>query len=135
MQITFISFDRALLTVLFFGIALVLYAWKVRPYLHNRPEFKGFYDDADTRWQRAWIWCRQRWDIVAAAIIALAPIIWNGALDAIIAASLLLADLLPALSGLDLSGLVMPAWLKTTIQVGGAIVPVIRSRTMKKDDE
>lgn len=134
MQITFISIDRALLTFFFFLISLAIYTWQVRPYLRNRPEFKGFYDDADTRWQKLRAWVRQRWDIVAAAAVALLPIIWNGALDGVIAVSLLLADIIPAVAGLDLSEWVMPAWVKTSIQVGGAVIPVIRSRTMNKDE-
>lgn len=133
MTITFINMNRAIITVLVLALIFALYAWQVRPMLRRRPEFNGFFDYADTRWQRIGIWIKLRWDVVAAGAVALFPILWNGALDAIVGVSILGADLLPAIAGIDLSELVMAPWLKTSIQIGAAVLPVIRAQLMTKD--
>lgn len=135
MNITFISFERALITGLALMLAFALYAWKVRPILRQRPEFDWFYVRVDSYWRSLGAWLKVRWDIAAAAFLAALPILWNGALDAIVALSLFLGEALPAVAGIDLSGVVMPAWLKTTIQVGGALVPAFRAAFIKKKDD
>lgn len=133
MAITFISLWQAGVWLSAAGFALALYLWKVRPYLARRPEFHQFYALADTRWRRVYVWLRIRWDLAAGAVVMALPSIWNGALDLAIAFSLVLADMLPALAGLDLSALLLPGWLETTIRVGGALIPIVRARFVKPE--
>lgn len=135
MNITFISFDRVLVTVLAFAFAFTLYAWKVRPILRQQPEFDWFYVRVDSLWASIFAWLKVRWDIAVAAGVALIPIIWNGLLDAAVAMSLFLGEALPALAGLDLSAWVLPASVKTLIQVGGALVPAFRAALMRKRED
>jgi hypothetical protein len=134
-EITFISTYRFLITLLIIVVIMSLYAWKVRPYLRTKPGFSVLYMRADGFWAALWAWLKVRWDIASAAFIALLPILWNGILDLLIAVSLVLADVLPAVAGLDLSALVMPAWLKTSIQVGAALLPVLRGHMLKKSED
>lgn len=134
MTITFINTYQALIWLLAALLALSLYFWKVRPYLAQRPEFHKFYELADTRWRRIFAWLRIRWDLSAGAVIMALPSIWNGILDFIVFVSLTLADLLPALAGVDLSDWLLPNWLVTSIRVGGAVIPVIRARWVKTED-
>lgn len=132
MHMTFISADRLLITVALFAAGLSIYFWKVRPFLRHRPEFDWFYTRADSFWAAVGTWLKVRWDIAVAAALAAFPILWNGALDGIVAISLFLGDALPALAGIDLSALVLAPWLKTTIQVGAALVPAVRAALLSK---
>jgi hypothetical protein len=131
MTITFISTFQALIWLLAALLALTLYVWKVRPYLAARPEFHEFYALADTQRQRVYAWLKIRWDLSIGAVVMALPSLWNGALDLMIALSLLLADMLPAVAGLDLSALLLPGWLETLIRVAGALIPIIRARYVK----
>ncbi len=127
MQITFISTERAIITVLFLALSLCIYFWKVRPFLKARPEFHDFYYLADTLWTRVWEWVKIRWGIVWAAVLAATPIVWNGGLDTIIAVSRMASD-----GTLDLSWLVMAPWLKTVIQLTSVTLPIIQAAVMTK---
>jgi hypothetical protein len=133
--ITFISSYQAVIWLLAALTALALYLWRVRPYLAARPEFHEFYALADTRWRRVYAWLKIRWDLSVGAIVMALPSLWNGALDLLIALSLLLADIVPALAGLDLSALLLPGWLETVIRVAGALIPIIRARFVKGESE
>ena len=128
MTITFISTWQALIWALAAIAALCIYMWKVRPYLAQRIEFHQFYALADTRWQRVYAWLKIRWDLSIGAIVMASPSLWNGALDLLVGLSLLLADIVPALAGLDLSVLLLPGWLETSIRLGGALIPIVRAR-------
>lgn len=125
MQITFISAWQALVTIVVLAIAFVMYAKLVRPQIKDTWAFKGFYGKVVP-------WLKARWDIVTAFIIAMAPIVWNGALDLIIAISLVTAELLPVINGIDLSAFVLPPWVKTSIQIGAAAVPAVRAALLSR---
>lgn len=135
MTITFISFWQALVWMLAALLALSLYLWKVRPMLADRPEFREFYALADTRWQRLYAWLKIRWDLSVGAAIMVLPSLWNGILDAIIWLSINLADVLPALAGLDLSALLLPPRWEAAIRIAAAILPLFREWLIKKNDE
>jgi hypothetical protein len=134
MEITFISTQRFVITGFCLTLVIVLYFWQVRPILAKRPEFYSFYHESEAFWQRKFEWMKVRWDLMVAAFMAMLPLLWNGLLDATIAISHLLADLLPAVAGLDLSELIMPAWLKTTIQIGAAVLPPLRAHFLTKKE-
>lgn len=132
MTLTSISLGRLLFTALVLSLVAAIYVYWVRPRLQN--QFADFYSLADGFWGRLWRWCKTRWDVAWAVVIAAFPILWNGVLDAAIAVSLLLADVLPAIAGLDLSTLVLPPWLKTMIQIGAAVLPAIRGAMLKRGE-
>lgn len=128
MIITFISTWQALVWLLAALLALTLYVWKVRPVLAARPEFHEFYELADTRWKRIYAWLKLRWDVSVSAAIMAAPSIWNGVLDAIIWVSINLADVLPAIAGLDLSSLLLSPRTETIIRLLAAVLPFVREK-------
>lgn len=132
MTITFISYGQAAIWSLAAIGAVGVYVWAVRPYLARRPEFHQFYDLADTRYRRILAWLKIRWDLALGAVVMAAPTLWNGGLDALIWLSLLLADAIPVLAGLDLSALLLPGWLDTAIRIAGGLIPVVRARMMDK---
>lgn len=135
MTLTFISFQQAVIWLLTTALALCLYLWKVRPYLERRPEFSKFYALSNSWWKRVYVWLKIRWDLAVGAIIMALPALWNGILDGIIWLSLHAADFLPALAGADLSNLVLPKWVETSIRLGGAAVPIIRAKLEGKGEE
>lgn len=97
----------------FLTIALVaifgLYFWKIRPLIRHQVEFIS----AET-W---FIWLKSRWDVVTAVVVATIPVAWNGILDLIV-----------LFSTADLSSVIIPTWLKTTIQIAAIAAPLIRLR-------
>lgn len=127
MSITFISLNRLAITAVVLAVAVILYFWRVRPILAQYPRFHDAFERNDTRFAGVVCWLKERWDIATAFLIALTPILWNGSLDLIVAVS----NILPMVSGVDLSGALMPAWLKTTIQILGALLPVIRAQILR----
>lgn len=128
MQLTFISPMGALVSGLILTLLVCIYFWKVRPYLETRAEFHDFYDLADSFWSRVWEWLKIRWGLVWGAIVAAAPMVWNGGLDALVAINLAVSN-----GGLDLSWLVIPPWLKSIIQLGSVLLPIIQAFRVKKD--
>lgn len=132
MQITFISQYQVVLTLLVLGGAATIYFWKVRPILAQRPEFHDAFERNEKRLLATGAWLKERWDMTLAVIIAMAPIVWNGALDAIVAISLGLADILPALNGMDLSRLLLPDWFKAWLPVASTAIPAIRAAYLKR---
>ena len=127
MTITALNLHQAAILVLLFALTLILYAWKVRPYLAARPEFHNAFKRADTFWAGAWAWLKIRWDLTVAGIVAAAPTVWNGGLDLIVAVS----DIVPLLHGVDLSWLVVPGWVRGGAQLLAISLPVIRARIIK----
>lgn len=120
MSITWISPYQVLVWWLVTLLVLVLYMWKVRPLIADRPEFKYFFS-----WT---IWFKERWDVTLAMVIAALPSVWNGLMDLIIFISLTVSDALPAIAGMDLSAWVLPSWAETAIRVSAVVVPIIRAR-------
>lgn len=127
MSITFISQNQAIVWALTVISALAFYVLLVRPRIKHRPEFIRFRGNVLG-------WLKARWDMVAAMVIAALPSLWNGLLDLSIALSHVLADALPVMAGMDLSGLVLPDWLTTSIRVGAPLVPIFR-KYLFKDEE
>jgi hypothetical protein len=121
MELTFISWPRFITTVLVLAAIVVLYVRLVRPHIKDLPAVKGL---------RARL--KARWDVACAVVVAVAPIAWNGVLDGAIAISLVMADALPAIAGLDLSAFVLSPATKTAIQVAAAALPAIRAAILAK---
>lgn len=117
-----------ILTVLVIVLAYALHRW-----IGVRREVLGEHwtDLADSFWARVWTWAKTRWDVTVAAVIALAPVVWSAGLDTIVIAANLLANIVPAVAGLDLSALMIPDHVKTIIQIGGALIPPLRDALEK----
>lgn len=119
---------RFAVTLLIVTLAFAISAWKVRPYLMaNYPWLVTAHQRVAGFWLTAWTWLKVRWDIASAAVIAVAPIAWDSALDLIITVAQTVADSVPALAGLDLSNLTIGDTTKTYIQIGAVVLPVIRA--------
>ncbi len=120
MQTTFITYWQAFFTLVTLGCGIAIYFLYVRPSAEGIKGFHGFDGKIKS-------WLKARWDVVSAFAIAIAPILWNGALDGVIFLSLLLEQFLPALAGADLSKLVIPDWIKDWIPMAATLVPAIRA--------
>jgi len=120
MEITFISKPQTVIWILVTVATLIFYFLMVRPRIKDRPEFQQFRGAVLS-------WLRVRWDVVTAGMIVSFPSLWNGALDAAVLTSQVLGDLLPAIAGVDLSAYILPDWVTTSIRLGAAAMPVIRS--------
>jgi hypothetical protein len=125
MEITFISKPQAFIWLMVTISTVAFYFLFVRPKIKDRPEFIAFRGNVVG-------WLKARWDIVAAGFLATLPSAWNGLLDIIVFASNALADVLPALAGADLSGIILPEWLMTTIRIGAVLMPIIRGLMTKE---
>jgi len=83
-------------------------------------------DVADSFWARTWAWIKKRWDFAVALVIAVAPVVWSTGLDIIVIAANMLAGVLPAVAGIDLSALMISDTHKAYIQLGAALLPPLR---------
>lgn len=135
MQITFISWPTFWATIAAVIVAMCIYFGFVRPKLAPRPEFHDAFERHDKWFTAALAWLKVRWDMTLGVVITMAPIAWNGALDAIVALSLFLDQAAPALQGADLSWLVLPAWLKGVFQIAGPALPIVRGYILKTRGE
>lgn len=117
-----------IVTALILCLAYALHRW-----VGIRRSVMGdrFTDRADTFWGMVWAWARRKWDLAAAAVIALAPVIWSMGLDTVVIAANLLANWLPALSGVDLSKLMISDRVQTLIQIGAVTIPPLRDAVEK----
>lgn len=77
------------------------------------------------------VWAKARWDFTAAALIALAPVLWSAGLDSIVIVANLLANVFPAIAGVDLSKLMIPDNVRTYIQIGAVALPPLRDAIEK----
>lgn len=135
MTITFITLSQAALWAAVTIIAVWVYVKYVRPKLMQRQDFFEFYRLADTQLSRLYEWIKIRWDVALAGVLASLPSVWNGILDGIIYLSIHLADVLPAIAGADLSGLVIPEGWQIALRISAAVVPVIRMKMMSEGEE
>ena len=126
MTITFISLFQFTVWILATILAVSLYFWLVRPHLMDQEEGREAIDFIDGKLARLWAWIKTRWDVALAAFLAALPSLWNGSLDFIILICRHATDVFPALASADLSGVVMPDWLQSTIRIGGALSPLVR---------
>lgn len=74
---------------------------------------------------------RKRWDWAVAAVIALAPVLWSVAIDVIVIGANLLANVVPAVAGVDLSALMLTDFHKALIQVSALALPPLRDAIEK----
>ena len=54
-------------------VGLLIYLLWIRPTIRNLPHLRAFYDEADSRWQRFFVWARVQWDIIVAGVIYAVP--------------------------------------------------------------
>lgn len=86
---------------------------------------------ADGFWEWLWIKAKARWDVTVAAVIAIAPVAWSVGLDTIVIIANLMANIVPALSGIDLSNLMISPEVRTVIQLVGLAAPPLRDAIEK----
>jgi hypothetical protein len=135
MTFTFISVHQAILWAFVTIVALWFYIRMVRPKLLQYRNFQEIAQLRGTLTKRVYTWIKMRWDIAVAGVVVVSPSIWNGFLDAIIWLSLHATELLPAFQGADLSGLIMPKWLETSIRLGAPMAPIVRSWLLANDGD
>lgn len=105
-------------TALFLLLAYALHRWGlVERYQARRAGIKA--------------WIKEKWDWAAAAVITLAPVVWSFGLDAIVFTANFLANIIPALAGVDLSFLMISPEIRMGIQAGGVLLPLIRDAIEK----
>lgn len=123
MSITFISVEQFIIAVLLLALTICLYFWQVQPRIVNAPGFDA------SKWTP---WLKARWDVAAAFVVAILPMLWNGGLDLIVWISLILDQLSPALHGVDLSGFIIPERWKAGMQIAAVLLPPVRAWIIKR---
>lgn len=108
---------RLALVLAALAAAITIYLLWIRPSIRNLPHIKGFYDDADTFWQKVMIWLRVQWDmIVAGALIGLPEI----------------PDLLQQLTAFDLSSFIPSDTAKTITTLLGIAALLAKAFILKR---
>lgn len=132
MQFTFISWGL-LATVVGAGLAAFIYFRLVRENVRqSHPEFEQTFQRHDRWIAGAWAWMKVRWDVTAGVVLAALPTLWNAVLDLSVLLAGVLAEVLPAVSGLDLSTIVMPDGLRSIISIAGAVGPPLLRAVMQR---
>lgn len=119
MSITFISQSQAIVWLLAAISTLAFYILLVRPRIKHHPEFVRIRGNVLG-------WLKVRWDMATSAALMALPSIWNLLLDGVVALSLLVEQLTPALAGVDMSFLVVPEWLSTWVRILAISLPIVR---------
>lgn len=78
-----------------------------------------------------WGTVKKRWDLTIAFVIAAAPVAWSAILDTVVIVANFLANVFPALSGVDLSVLMLSDQHKALIQLGALLMPILRDAIQK----
>lgn len=112
-------FIGVLVSAVCFCVAGFLYTCFVRPALVEKGAL-----DFEARWSK---WLKNRWDLVGAAGIGIFAGVWNFALDAVVVLFHVAENIFPVLTTIDLTPFTLPDWVRTSIQLGSALLPAIRA--------
>lgn len=104
-------------------VAGFLYARYVRPLLLERGLL-----DFEAGWRAK---LKAHWDIYSAAAISGLAASWDTILDIVVVVNNSLPDALQALQGVDLTPFELPGWIRTGIQIGSVLMPIIRAARLK----
>lgn len=108
---------KLLLSVGLLAAVVTAYVLWVRPHLSNLPHLKELYGSADTFWDKVLVRVRAWWDVlVSAALVALPEVV----------------DLLAQVQTIDLSAFLPGEGAKTTMQVIGIVLIVLRGFVLKR---
>lgn len=105
-------------TIVVISVAGYLYSRFVRPLLLSHGLL-----DFEARWFAK---LKQHWDVTGAVAIAALAGSWNSILDGLVLVAQAFPDVLEKFNGMDLTGVWMPEWLRGLIQIGCAMLPIIR---------
>lgn len=114
-------------SIAFFTVAVLIAAYALHAWVGIRRAGATRAEAAST----FGAWLKARWDWAIAALLALAPVVWSVGLDTIVIAANLLANIVPAIAGLDLSSLMLTDQHKVMIQAAALVVPPIRDAIEK----